>query len=1044
MGASFSPDTPSDCGLKCWLYHLQIAIPGADFGFDFLGVKVEGEVRNITCSQITLGDVKSDIINPMEVQLQVNGLGITCVGAWAYDLGGIKDSGPLSVIVTSSSIDLAIVVDKTADGLLAKDTRLTKCDPAIFIQQISFGNGKTGELWDLIEQAVLPILDVGLTSVITSELTTLVDVNITNLIQTIDALISPFLPPVPPDAPPDVPTGTMNFLLPPNPLIALLDYVLDDVVGANGIISVNKLVDAFTDNTGSFTKSVPCSEGGFIHIPIPFVPDGAEIVLGLCTVYVSGLDTWTRFDLLRPILGSNHSLTTHTATDELHLNITFFLNISLTDGPLTGQNLYEEAVFSTKIKDSRLQLDALVALNHELFANLALPNDILAPGGACVFRELWNLNFTYLLVNFTVQDLFLIALADDPEKQIDEAITKVVGMLISSFDLAIPAMLNGIVAGPVRSLANVYINETLDNMHNQTVNGEVECGVPAEFPDTFDQQSTIISFSAALGGFFLLVIYLIIVMFIASKGGYRQQASAADPAGESLLSPGKASLYDNKSLSAQHPLADCLALDERLHWIVRYGVPLVILLNIALFAASNTSVGASVTAVLVLGNETKELPPLFTFSLANTVEDMWHAKVYALSILIALLSGGWPYLKLVLMLVCWVLPTRALSMKGREIFLMILDALGKWSLIDAFVMVIMMTVFSITITDPGPGHNGAINVYVVPNFGFHTFMIATMSSLAITHIILAFHRRVKKLTLEAQGGATTDIAGSTDSDAEGPALGAGGINDDVEAISDDDEDGTDGQFGETNQCLNQPLFMRSFKRCNRLIGAVITVLLLLCMGLLIGGSVIDSFQFEVQGLAGIVIDVLGGSAVRTYSVIDVGLDLPSSVQNPNSIQVRWIQAAFFILVMGVPLGTLLSLLVLWVLPLSIRLQRAIFHMTEVLHAWSALEVYLLAEVAALLEISQFAEFIIGDKCDLINELLKTYFSSQMSDPICFGVNTLLITSFWYLLGAAVIYMATAILVMWVCHKALDKYDEKHAKRGKNAALATERPQRRFF
>jgi hypothetical protein len=40
---------------------------------------------------------------------------------------------------------------------------------------------------------------------------------------------------------------------------------------------------------------------------------------------------------------------------------------------------------------------------------------------------------------------------------------------------------------------------------------------------------------------------------------------------------------------------------------------------------------------------------------------MWQAGVYPLSIMIALFSGGWPYLKVLLMLFAWVSPTQLCS-----------------------------------------------------------------------------------------------------------------------------------------------------------------------------------------------------------------------------------------------------------------------------------------------------------------------------------------------------------------------------------------------
>ena len=43
----------------------------------------------------------------------------------------------------------------------------------------------------------------------------------------------------------------------------------------------------------------------------------------------------------------------------------------------------------------------------------------------------------------------------------------------------------------------------------------------------------------------------------------------------------------------------------------------------------------------------------------------------------------------------------ATAVKRRESFLMALDALGKWSLIDAYVLVLMMVAFHFHITQPG-------------------------------------------------------------------------------------------------------------------------------------------------------------------------------------------------------------------------------------------------------------------------------------------------------------------------------------------------------
>merc|ERR1719198_2188019 len=70
---------------------------------------------------------------------------------------------------------------------------------------------------------------------------------------------------------------------------------------------------------------------------------------------------------------------------------------------------------------------------------------------------------------------------------------------------------------------------------------------------------------------------------------------------------------------------------------------------------------------------------------------MWQAGVYPLSILIAFLSGLWPHIKIIMMMICWALP---FPKYDRGLCLLWLDALGKWSLIDMYVLVLCMAAFS--------------------------------------------------------------------------------------------------------------------------------------------------------------------------------------------------------------------------------------------------------------------------------------------------------------------------------------------------------------
>ena len=130
-------------------------------------------------------------------------------------------------------------------------------------------------------------------------------------------------------------------------------------------------------------------------------------------------------------------------------------------------------------------------------------------------------------------------------------------------------------------------------------------------------------------------------------------------------------------------------------------VPSFLLVTILVFASANLSVGASVELNLewsfhkhigwpVNKDFSKRLAYgpayLFEFSLGNTVTEMYKAGVYILALLVLCWSGIWPYLKLVLLLVIWFASPKLLSIKTRGRMLVVFDSLGKWCLMDVFLM----------------------------------------------------------------------------------------------------------------------------------------------------------------------------------------------------------------------------------------------------------------------------------------------------------------------------------------------------------------------
>jgi hypothetical protein len=394
-------------------------------------------------------------------------------------------------------------------------------------------------------------------------------------------------------------------------------------------------------------------------------------------------------------------------------------------------------------------------------------------------------------------------------------------------------------------------------------------------------------------------------------------------------------------------------------------LPMGLVLTTALFIWSHVAYAATVklevrllpNAGLPGGAEVLHLGNLFKFSLTSSVKDMWQAHVYVLAILVALCSGVWPYTKIILLGVCWFYtPPR------RGQILEWIDVLGKWALVDTFVMTLMLVAFHFDVTvgdttgDPQASSlvdAVTVRVFVEALPSFFVYVLASCLSLVLGHVTVARHR-------------SFDVV--------------------------DDA----------------PLPLCSMRYVLGFAAMLILVIVGCCLA---------SFDFHIEGLAGL---VLGDKAKRRYSLISLGDAIPGSSKDARGA--ISLEIVYFFFGFALPLVQLVLLAVLWVAPLSLKRQQRLYVACEVSTSWAALDVFAVGVVAALLEISKFAQFMVGHRCDALNRFLGKHLDRALAgDDKCFDVSTELTRGAWVLLPAAFVSGVVGVVLL---RKAKAKLDER--------------------
>jgi len=368
--------------------------------------------------------------------------------------------------------------------------------------------------------------------------------------------------------------------------------------------------------------------------------------------------------------------------------------------------------------------------------------------------------------------------------------------------------------------------------------------------------------------------------------------------------------YDSRVfISDEDEPGCCLAAHPAVPVPLAVCYPFFVTATIFLFLYADFSLGTTLEVTFSAGDQSTTFGPIFTFSLLSIIRDTWLARAYLFSFLAGVMSGIWPIMKLVLLLVAWLTPSPVLSVQWRGNITTFLDQYGKFSLVDIWLGIIGLASYNLH----WEGEGAAIKVRPVVLDGFFMFVVGTGLSLVLGHVAAIYHQR----TLSEAGNSRETSDGETSTQ-----LDLGNVGDDRQLVS--------------------------------MLGLNLFTMLVICLG-----AVMTSFHMIVSGVAA---DVLTDPAQRItrFSLWTLGEMVAAADRSSLALQLTpYFMYMHTLLIPMVLCATLIVLeCVRYFLPSRRRLLNRILTLCRIMDAWSALDVFALAVFVSSLEIGLFARYLV--------------------------------------------------------------------------------------
>jgi len=482
---------------------------------------------------------------------------------------------------------------------------------------------------------------------------------------------------------------------------------------------------------------------------------------------------------------------------------------------------------------------------------------------------------------------------------------------------------------------------------------------------------------------------------------------------------------------------------------IRYSMPVVVVINIVLFISGHLDHAGGVGITLTIFGEIQSIDDIKQLSIVGTTELLWTYKLYIPAIIVVTLSIVWPYVKQIINLLIWILPPTVLPTSVRGSTLYWIDTLGKWSIVDVFIMICLIVGLRSTISSPGtdflPEDLYKFDLYVTPLWGMYTNMIAQILSQICSHVYIYYHRKIVTLSKDE-----LVVSSSTSLTVYEPTVYETTLNgcSKSESISKNIKhnyketspnlESNDGKNNPTTKEIDDGigrLCRYNFSRTHRnkknendlLVlkkNIVDPIVIFTAMAILVGTFlyfVVPGVTADTLGLFGILTRAgrSSGSSADVFNLSDFFVVLYEQTKFfkywYEKLGLIFFGTLFVWSVILVPILLTLSMLRLWFIPLTIKERKRMLDIAEILVAWEYSEVFLFALVILVWQTEMVTSGWVRGLCkplDMTFRELSYYGVVEPKDAQCY-TRVVSVGNAQYIMLATVvmIYFLTSFVTM---------------------------------